>query len=296
MRRFRGFGVSRLIGISRSICKSEDTANGRMRQMTRSGSIHGHHIRERGVWEDRVSFHDQSANHMMRQFAWSGISREIDKWQDGAISRHCRASRKCCSHICYFSKFLAELFDMFFVFSYSLLIGQVFAFCNFIFRVSRHSMWLVQNLNLKQLHFSFFLANHIKTKLCDMKNVCKENPVGLSTTSRDASVGLSRNIYLSKYKYPFESDETFVTEFCWQGCALWETGFRVYYVSNSITCRTFFRTFCFHLGIVCFCNPMTCRAITGDGRTFFRHISRPFSDPFLGRFCGTHKQANKQAN
>ena len=135
MRRFRGFGVSRLIGISRSICKSEDTANGRMRQMTRSGSFHGHHIRECGVWEDRVSFHDQSANHMMRQFAWSGISREIDKWQDGAISRHCRASRKCCSHICYFSKFLAELFDMFFVFSYSLLIGQVFAFCNFIFRV-----------------------------------------------------------------------------------------------------------------------------------------------------------------
>ena len=99
MRRFRGFGVSRLIGISRSICKSEDTANGRMRQMTRSGSFHGHHIRECGVWEDRVSFHDQSANHMMRQFAWSGISREIDKWQDGAISRHCRASRKCCSHI-----------------------------------------------------------------------------------------------------------------------------------------------------------------------------------------------------
>ena len=104
---------------------------------------------------------------------------------------------------------------MFFVFSYSLLIGQVFAFCNFIFRVSRHSMWLVQNLNLKQLHFSFFLANHIKTKLCDMKNVCKENPVGLSTTSRDASVVLCRNICFSKYKYPFESDGTFVTEFRW---------------------------------------------------------------------------------
>ena len=154
-------------------------------------------------------------------------------------------------------------------------------------------MWLVQNLNLKQLHFSFFLANHIKTKLCDMKNVCKENHVGLSTTSRDTSVGLSRNIYLSKYKYPFESDETFVTEFCWQGCALWETGFRVYYVSNSITCRTFFRTFCFHLGIVCFCNPMTCRAITGDDRTFFRHISRPYSDPFLDSKSETDKQTNK---
>ena len=38
MRRFRGFGVSRLIGISRSICKSEDAANGRIRQISRSAS------------------------------------------------------------------------------------------------------------------------------------------------------------------------------------------------------------------------------------------------------------------
>ena len=53
----------------------------------------------------------------------------------------------------------------------------------------------------------------------DMKNVCKENPVGLSTTSHDASVGLSRNIYFSKYKYPFESDETFITKFGSQGLA-----------------------------------------------------------------------------
>ena len=67
MRRFRGSGVSRLIGISRSICKSEDTANGRMRQMTRSGSFHGHHIRECGVWVDRV------------------ISRSICKSHDAAI-------------------------------------------------------------------------------------------------------------------------------------------------------------------------------------------------------------------
>ena len=76
-----------------------------------------------------------------------------------------------------------------------------------------------KTLILKQLHFSFFLANHIKTKLCDMKNVCKENPVGLSTTSRDASVGLCRKLYFSKYKYPFESDETFITEFGSQGLA-----------------------------------------------------------------------------
>ena len=75
MRRFRGFGVSRLIGISRSICKS--------------------------------AFHGRSANQMMRQFAWSGISREIGKWQDAANPRHCRASRKCFSHIVNFSKFLS---------------------------------------------------------------------------------------------------------------------------------------------------------------------------------------------
>ena len=144
-------------------------------------------------------------------------------------------------------------------------------------------MWFVKTLNLKQLHFSFFLANHIKTKLCDMKNVCKENPVGLSTTSRDASVGLSRNIYLFKYKYPFESDETFVTEFRWQGCALWETGFRVCFVPSSITCRTFFAHFVSILLPFVSVIRWHARHFTGDGRTFFRtffrHICRPFSRP-----------------
>ena len=133
-------------------------------------------------------------------------------------------------------------------------------------------MWLVQNLNLKQLHFSFFLANHIKTKLCDMKNVCKENPVGLSTTSRDASVGLCRKLYFSKYKYPFESDETFITEFGSQGLAGQQSDKPSYL---SLFCPefnqmpNFFRTFCFHLGIVCFCNPMACSGISRERPNLF---------------------------
>ena len=78
------------------------SANQRIRQMAGCGKWHdrGHFtviISENAAFEWIGSFHDQSANHMMRQFAWSGISREIDKWQDGAISRHCRASRICCS-------------------------------------------------------------------------------------------------------------------------------------------------------------------------------------------------------
>ena len=64
---------------------------------------------------------------------------------------------------------------MFFVFSYSLLIGQVFAFCNFIFRVYDTVCDWSKTLILKQLHFSFFLANHIKTNLCCHANLCRKN-------------------------------------------------------------------------------------------------------------------------
>ncbi len=136
-----------------------------MRQMTRSGSFHGHHIRECGVWEDRVSFHDQSANHMMRQFTWSGISREIDKWQDGAISRYCRASRKCCSHICYFSKFLAELFDMFFFLA---TVSWLVKFLRFAISYFVHNTvcdWS-KPLILKQLHLSFFNQLMLPCRMC----------------------------------------------------------------------------------------------------------------------------------
>mgnify|MGYP007024337464 CR=1 FL=1 len=64
MRRFRGFGVSRLIGISRSICKSEDAANGRIRQISRSASSI--------IWDNDA-------------FERIGISRSICKSHDAAI-------------------------------------------------------------------------------------------------------------------------------------------------------------------------------------------------------------------
>ena len=104
-------------------------------------------------------------------------------------------------------------------FSHSLLIGQVLAFCNFIFVFHGTVCDWSKTLILKQLHFSFFLANHIKTKLCFNEEPVHKHYVGLSTTSRDASVGLCRKLYFSKYKYPFESDETFITEFGSQGLA-----------------------------------------------------------------------------
>ena len=121
---------------------------------------------------------------------------------------------------------------------------------------------------------------------------CADKHVRLSTTSRDASVGLCRRIYYSKYKYLFESDETFVTEFRWQGCALWETGFRVCFVPNRITLRTFFRTFCFHLGIVCFCNPMTW---SGVSREVAESSFDPFSNP-ISKKTQYWSQASKQTN
>ena len=108
MRRFRGFGVSRLIGISRSICKSEDAANGRMRQMTRSALFHGRPYQR------------------MRRLRGSGvISRSICKSHDAAICMighftrdrqmrgwghftHCRRfSHMFSQTLCNFSKFLS---------------------------------------------------------------------------------------------------------------------------------------------------------------------------------------------
>ena len=54
----------------------------------------------------------------------------------------------------------------------------------------------------------------------------------------------------------------------------------------------FFRTFCFHLGIVCFCNPMTC---SGISREMAESSFDPFSNPISKK---TQKvgQTNKHAN
>ena len=57
----------------------------------------------------------------------------------------------------------------------------------------------------------------------------------------------------------------------------------------------FFRTFCFHLGIVCFCNPMTCSGISREmAELFFATFPGPFRDPFLVPTKETLKQTNKQ--
>ena len=108
------------------------------------------HMRECGVWEDRVSFHGQSANHMMRQFAWSGISREIGKWQDATISRHYWASRKCSSHTVSFSKFLS-------VRNYTI-----------------HNIWLVQNLNFKTATFQFFFSQSYQNQVMLQWRTCAQ--------------------------------------------------------------------------------------------------------------------------
>ena len=148
----------------------------------------------------------------MRRLRGSGvISRSICKLHDAAICmigyftrdrqmrgwghfKHCRRfSHMFSLTLCNFSKFLSVAITRSTIYDWS------------------------KTLILKQLHFSFFLANHIKTKLCFNEEPVHKHYVGLSTTSRDASVGLCRKLYFSKYKYPFESDETFITEFCSPG-------------------------------------------------------------------------------
>ena len=56
----------------------------------------------------------------------------------------------------------------------------------------------------------------------------------------------------------------------------------------------FFRTFCFHLGIVCFCNPMTCSAFHGRSPNFFSpHFQTLFETRFKGKLAEhTTKQTN----
>ena len=166
-------------------------------------------IRGSGVSEDttflnRLAFHGQSsqdvAKHRMGSFQeWPsfrgygvsqsiGISRSICKSKDAAKNR---------TGPFIFTR-VAKLFAHVLRFSHSLLIGQVLAFCNFIFVFHGTVCDWSKPLILKQLHFSFFLANHIKTKLCFNEEPVHKKHLRLSTTSRDASVGLCRKIYFSK--------------------------------------------------------------------------------------------------
>ena len=100
-----------------------------------------------------------------------------------------------------------------------------------------------QNPKFKTATFQFFFSQSHRNQVMDMKNVCTENPVGLSTTSRDASVGLCRKMYFSKYKHPFESDETFITEFCSQGLARYENGFPFIFESVLSRIRSYAELF-----------------------------------------------------
>ena len=58
----------------------------------------------------------------------------------------------------------------------------------------------------------------------------------------------------------------------------------------------FFRAFCFHFGIVCFCNPMTC---SGISREMAESSFDPFSNPISKKtqfWSQTNKQTSKQTN
>ena len=53
----------------------------------------------------------------------------------------------------------------------------------------------------------------------------------------------------------------------------------------------FFRTFCFHLGIVCFCNPMTCSGISRERPNLFSpHFQALFKTLF---WCQLRRQTDK---
>ena len=154
-------------------------------------------------------------------------------------------------------------------------------------------MWLVETFILKQLHFSFFLANHIKTNLCCQCQPLQKKHVRLSTTSRDASVGVCHKIYFSKYKYPFESDETFITEFRWQRCAFKKTIFfhiLACFVPNSITCRTFFAHFVSIL--VLFVSVIGWHVWAFHGRWPNLLSTLFLTRSAKGSICGTDKQTN----
>ena len=56
----------------------------------------------------------------------------------------------------------------------------------------------------------------------------------------------------------------------------------------------FFRTFCFHLGIVCFCNPMACSGISRERPDLFSpHFQTLFKTLF---WCQLRRQTNKQTD
>ena len=62
--------------------------------------------------------------------------------------------------------------------------------------------------------------------------------------------------------------------------------FRVCFVPNSIKCRTFFAHFVSISVLFVSVIRWHARAFHGRGRTFFRHISRPFIRPFFGANFG----------
>ena len=141
----------------------------------------------------------------------------------------------CTLHFCHFCTVFIVFIFLSFLATVSWLVKFLrFAISYFVFHdtVCDWSKPLI----LKQLHLSFFLANHIKTNLCCHANLCRIKHVRLSTTSSDARVRFCRNLYFSKYKYPFESDETFITEFRWQSCAFWQPQFRLF---HSVFCPEF---------------------------------------------------------
>ena len=155
----------------------------------------------------------RSYQRMRRLRGLGVISRSICKSHDAAICMighftrdrqmrgwghftHCRRFSHMFSHtLCNFSKFLS-------VRNYTI-----------------HNMWLVQNLNFKTATFQFLFSQSHQSQVMLHEECVQKKHVRLSTTSRDASVGLCRKMYFSKYKHPFESDETFITKFVSQGLA-----------------------------------------------------------------------------
>ena len=96
------------------------------------------------------------------------------------------------------------------------LIGQILN-CNFISRAisySKNDPYVIgPNPSLKTATFPFFFTQSQQNQVLVSWRECRENHLRLWTISQDAGLGFCRNLYFSKCKYPFESDETFITEF-----------------------------------------------------------------------------------
>ena len=147
MERSKGFGVSRLIGISRSICKSEDAANGRIRQISRSASSI--------IWE-KAAFERTGCHFTINlQITWCG------NLHDRAFHARSANERMGPFHA------LPEISHMFFTLCN---FSKFLSACNYTI----HNMWLVQNLNFKTATFQFFLSQSYQNQVTLQWRTCAQ--------------------------------------------------------------------------------------------------------------------------